>query len=132
LSDSCREVLRTDSGSNRADSSKTLTVAAETSLSSPPITPASATGRMASAITSISGASARSFPSMLTSFSPGRAWRTDNAFPSHLIKVERMKRLSEFEHHIIGHIDDIVIDRSPTASRRRTIQAGLGPTSHGG
>ena len=48
-----RAAARTTSGANCADSSSTSTVSAAISLSAPPITPASATGPSASAITAI-------------------------------------------------------------------------------
>jgi hypothetical protein len=51
-------------------------VASVTADSWPPMTPASATGRSASAITSISGVSDRVSPSRQRRRSPGRARRT--------------------------------------------------------
>ena len=56
-SPSARDVRRTDIGSNWAASIRTLVVRGPISVSAPPITPASPTGRAASAITSISGLS---------------------------------------------------------------------------
>jgi len=50
-----RAAARTTSGANCADSRSTSTVAAEISLSAPPMTPAIATGPSASAITAIDG-----------------------------------------------------------------------------
>src|SRR5207302_1278323 len=52
-----------------AASSRTSTVAPVTAVSSPPMTPAMATGRSASAITSMSGVSRLSSPSRQSSFS---------------------------------------------------------------
>ncbi len=62
--------------SKLADSRRTLVVVAETSVSAPPMTPASATGPAPSAMTSISGVSLRSTPSSVFSVSPARAGRT--------------------------------------------------------
>ncbi len=53
-----------------------LSSPARTSLSSPPMIPATATGRLASAITRSVGASSRSWLSSVTIFSPGWARRT--------------------------------------------------------
>ena len=72
----CRAVLRTLTGSNDAASSRTVVVVAVTSVSSPPRTPASATGPAASAITRWSGVSSRVTPSSVTSVSPALARRT--------------------------------------------------------
>ena len=66
-------VRRTESGAKYALSRTMVRVSAVTSLSAPPMTPATATGRSASAITSISGLSVRVCPSSVRSVSPGRA-----------------------------------------------------------
>ena len=63
-------------GSKRADSSRMRVVDSVTSVSAPPMTPASATGPARSAITSISSESGRSSPSSVSSRSPLRAGRT--------------------------------------------------------
>ena len=68
-----RRVARTWRGSKRAHSSRMSTESPVTSESRPPITPATATGRFASRIMSISGVSGRFSPSSVTSDSPGRA-----------------------------------------------------------
>ena len=62
--------------SKLADSSSTLVVPLDTSVSAPPMTPASATGPASSAMTSMSGVSLRSTPSSVLSISPARAGRT--------------------------------------------------------
>ena len=72
----CRAVLRTLTASKAALSSRTLVVAAVTSVSSPPMTPASATGPTASAMTRCAGFSERVTLSSVTSVSPSRARRT--------------------------------------------------------
>ena len=55
-----REVRRMDAPLNTAASNTTVVVSLDTSLSAPPITPATPTGRSASAITSIVSANVRS------------------------------------------------------------------------
>ena len=59
----CRAVLRTLTKSKQALSSRMVFVPALTSVSRPPMTPASAIGPTASAMTRLSGASSRSWPS---------------------------------------------------------------------
>ncbi len=54
-SESRREVVRILTGSKNASSRRIVVVASVTSVFNPPMTPARATGRLASAITSISG-----------------------------------------------------------------------------
>ena len=79
-------VRRTEVGLKQALSSTTDRVEADTSESAPPITPATATGAAASAITSISGVSARSWPSSVRIFSPGAAVRTRMAGPTSRVR----------------------------------------------
>ena len=55
-SERVRAVFRTESGANSAVSMSTLQVEAEISVAAPPITPPSATGFSASAITHMPGA----------------------------------------------------------------------------
>ena len=69
-----------------ADSRRTVDVFSDTSESKPPMTPASATGVSASAMTSISVVSGCSTPSNMTSFSPFRARRTTILPPRSLAK----------------------------------------------
>ena len=60
-------------GSKFAASSSTVVVPSPISVSSPPMIPASATDRSASAIIKSYGSSSRSTPSSVRSFSPGLA-----------------------------------------------------------
>ena len=55
-----REVRRIDAPLNTAASNTTVVVSLDTSLSAPPMTPATPTGRVVSAITSIVSANVRS------------------------------------------------------------------------
>jgi hypothetical protein len=57
-------------------------VALETSERPPPMTPAIAWARRASAITSMSGSSARSMPSSVVIRSPGSALRMRSSLPA--------------------------------------------------
>jgi hypothetical protein len=82
LSPSARRVSRTWRGVKYATSRKRSVVDAVTSLSSPPITPATATARSASAITVMRGSSVRDTPSSVTSTSPGCARRTTTVCPA--------------------------------------------------
>jgi hypothetical protein len=63
-------------GWNQADSRRTSAVPSATSVSDPPITPATATARSTSAIKRSSSVNVRSTPSMVTSRSPSSARRT--------------------------------------------------------
>ena len=77
----------------------------------------------ASAMTSISGSSARSTPSSVVMRSPGR--RTANPdFPAgELLEVERVHRLSELEQHVVGDVDDVV-DRAHAGGLQPRRQPG--------
>ena len=85
-SPSAREVRRICVFSNCALSSRTLTVRSEISVSSPPMMPATATGRSASAMTSIAGLSLHCVPSIETIVSPSAARRTTMRPPRSLSK----------------------------------------------
>src|SRR5256885_5937595 len=71
-----RAVRRMPGGSKTALSSRIRVVRSDTSLVAPPITPASATGRSASAMTRSSALSLRSLPSRVVIGSPSPARRT--------------------------------------------------------
>ena len=90
------------------DSSSMLRVAELISLSAPPITPAMATARDASAITHISFASARSTPSSVRIFSPARARRTTMRCSASKVEIEGVQRLAEFEHDVVGGVHHVV------------------------
>ena len=75
-------VARTDPGANQALSKTMRVVSARTSESRPPITPPTAAARVASAMTSIDGASVRALLSSVVRASPGRAARTTMALPA--------------------------------------------------
>ncbi len=97
------------------------------SLSAPPMTPAMATAREASAITHISFASVRSALSSVLIFSPwARPAHDDPLCGASLIEIESVHGLAQLEHYIIGDVDDVVdrflIDRLealPQPVRRR-------------
>ena len=76
LSPSALLVRRTELALNDALSNTMVRVAGPTSESAPPMTPATAIGAAASAITSMSGDRLRDWPSSVVRRSPGRAVRT--------------------------------------------------------
>jgi hypothetical protein len=43
--------------------------------------------------------------------------------------VEGMQRLAEFQHHVVGDIDQAEIERMPLRSMRRFIQSGVGASA---
>ena len=94
-------------GSNQALSRAMVVVAADTSLSPPPMTPASACARSRSAITSISASSVRFWPSSVVSVSPVRAERMCSAGPASCREVERVQRVAQLEQHVVGDVDDV-------------------------
>ena len=69
------DVRRIDPGANHALSRSTRVVRSVTSVLAPPITPASPMARRGSAIISIVGSSARSWPSRVVKRSSARARR---------------------------------------------------------
>ncbi len=71
------------------------------------MTPPTALARSASAITSMSGSSARSTPSSVRMRSPGRARRTTIASARQALEIERVHRLAELEQHVVGDVDDV-------------------------
>ncbi len=83
-------------------------VAEDTSLSAPPITPASACARASSAITSISASSFRCWPSSVFSASPFCASRTSQVPAREPVQVERVHRVPQLEQHVVGDVDDVV------------------------
>ena len=60
-----------------------------------------------SAIMSMSGSSARSMPSSVRMRSPGARARMTSAPLRQPLEVERVHRLSELEHHVVGDVDDV-------------------------
>ena len=78
---SAREVFLTLSRANFADSNTIVVVSSLTPLFSPPITPATATGRFASAMTSIFSLRTFFLPSRVTISSPFSAFLTTIALP---------------------------------------------------
>ena len=76
LSRSVAEVRRVLMGSKLADSNSTVSVPSCISLSAPPITPASPTASVESAMVNTGGSRVRLSPSSVVMTSPGRAART--------------------------------------------------------
>jgi hypothetical protein len=71
-----RTVRAIDAGSQTAASRRMSVLSSRTSVLAPPITPASDTGPVSSAMTMSSGSSSRTVSSSVVSFSPGFACRT--------------------------------------------------------
>ena len=100
--------------SKLADSSRTFFVAAVTSVSSPPMTPASAIGPAVSAMTSFSGVSVAVLAVERLQHLAGLRRADDDrrrlaAGPLHQhVVVEGVQRLAPFEHDVVGDVHDVV------------------------
>src|SRR5262245_45851105 len=92
------------------------------------MTPASATGRLASAITSIAGSSPRSTPSSVCSRSPSAAWRTRISRPRIVARSKKCTGWPSSSRTRFDASTTLLIERSPHSSSRRTTQDGDGPT----
>ena len=90
-------VRRTDAGLKYALSNATILVAAETSAAAPPMTPATAWGRLRSAITSMSGSSLRSTPSRVRIVSPALRTADDNSRAGKPVEIERVRGMAELD-----------------------------------
>ena len=97
-----RLVRLIDAGLKLADSSSTLTVASETSVASPPMTPASATGPVGSQMSEHGGVErALDTVEREQSLALVRAAHDDrcaSVLGGQRVQIERVKRLAEFEH----------------------------------
>ncbi len=107
-----------------ADSIRISCVRSLISESNPPITPAIATGRSLSAITSISGSRFRSVLSIETIFSPGLALADDDPSAAKQAEIECVQRLTELEHHVVRDVHNVV-DR-PHAGGNQALAHPLG------
>ena len=83
-------------------------VASVTSLSRPPMTPAIACGRSASAMTIMSSRSARSTPSSVVMLLAGLRAPDDDRRSAELGEIERVRRLAELVEHVVARVDDVV------------------------
>ena len=102
-------VRRTDAGLKYALSSTIAVVAADTSESAPPITPAIALRAIAVGDHQhVARRASRSTPSSVVSVSPGlRAPRGSATRRPSRVEVEGVHRLAELEHHVVGDVDDV-------------------------
>ena len=121
-SSSFLEVARMFCGLKQALSISTSAVLRLISLFWPPMTPASATALVSSAIRSIWLVRVRSWPSRVLNFSPSAARRMTivgqasppvrgrrDACPTlEQVIIKRVQRLADFEHHVVGHIHHVV------------------------
>ncbi len=100
-------VRRTEAGRKQALSSAMRVVPGPTSDARPPITPPTAAARAASAITSMSGSSARSTPSSVVSRSPASARRITSTPTLQAAEVERVHGLAQLQHDVVGDVHDV-------------------------
>ena len=102
-------VRRTETGSNQALSNATRTrYRPSTSESAPPMTPATACGREPSAMTSMSPASLP-HDAVQRPHGLSRPRAADPQLASREpVEVERVHRVAELEHHVVGDVDDVV------------------------
>ena len=109
---------------NQALSSAMRVVLADTSEPAPPMTPATATGRSRSAMTSIVSSSVRVAPSSVDDLLAGARTPHVDLRTGQLRDVKRVHRMPHFEHHVVGDVHDVVDRRTPAASRRDASQSG--------
>ncbi len=123
-----RAVRRTPLASNIALSSRMRVVTSETSLVWPPITPASATGFSASAMTRSSAVSLRSLPSSVVIGSPSCARRTMILWPASLSRSKPCSGWPSSSSARLVASTTFEIGRTPHARRRSCTFSGDGPT----
>ncbi len=101
------EVRKMPYGSKFAASSRTRVVPSPISVSSPPMIPASAVARSASAISRSSGVElAVDAVEGAQPLARPRAADDDPA-AAERVEVERVQRVAEREHHVVRHVDDV-------------------------
>ena len=97
-----------ETGSNQAHSISTFFVEKEISVCAPPmIATANGPRSIAIAYQEHVGSNVRSMPSRVFIFSLGLAAADHNFMVAHLVVVERMNWIAEFEHHVIGDVHDV-------------------------
>ena len=101
-------VRRTERGWKYALSSTMVVVPSETSESLPPITPATACARSASAITSMSPASARDLTVERRQALARRSATDPEVWAGQPRQIERVQRMPGLEQHVVGDVDDVV------------------------
>ena len=117
-------------GRNAPTSIRMSIVFSSTSDSAPPITPATATGFSASAMTSMSVVSVRVFAVQgCDRFAVPRPPDNDS-LARQFVQIKRVKRLPHFQHHVIGHIHDIVDGPLPCRFQSRLHPCGRRPDFH--
>ena len=114
-------------GSKFAASRSTVVVPSPISVSSPPMIPASAIDRSASAITRSSVTSSRTTPSRVVSFSPGAGAADDDLPAVERGEVEGVQRVPEREHHVVGDVDDVRDRPLPASEEPRPQPLRRGP-----
>ena len=101
-------VRRIEPGAKYALSSSTVRVESRTSVLAPPMTPATATARAASAMTSIGSASARVCPSRVTTLSAGPGPPDHDVAARQEVAVERVEGMPQLPEDVVRHVDDVV------------------------
>ena len=87
------------------------------------MTPAIPSGPAGSAMTSVSGSSSRTTWSRVSSRSPGARAADDDPAVVDRRRVERVDRLAELEHHVVGGVDDVA-DRSLAGGQQAHLDRG--------
>ena len=126
LSPSFLLVRRTEAGLKYALSRTMVVVAFVTSVSAPPMTPATATARSASAMTSMSGESTRVLTIERLKRFAGPRGSHANVRAGQSREIERVHRMAHLEQHIVGDVDDVA-DRPDAGG----VQARLHPFRRG-
>ena len=101
-----------------APSRRISVVAVPTSVVAPPMTPASEMTPESSAMTTSSGS--RCARRRRASSASPRLRATDHQVAGHLGRIERVQRLAEFEHHVVGDVDGRR-DRAYTGEQQSTL-----------
>ena len=92
------------------------------------MTPPIAAARSASAMTSMSGVERRARRRRACAcVSPGRGAADDERPAGQPLEVERVHRLAELEHHVVGDVDDVVDRADAGGLEPLGSQAGDGP-----
>jgi len=97
-------------GSNQAHSSKIFLVEKEISVSAPPMMPPMPTGRepSPSQIMQMPGFESAFYAVQSADFSFGLGGADDDAVVADLVVIEGVESVAEFEHYIIGGVDDVI------------------------
>ena len=119
-------------GSKVAVSSSTAVVAAETSLSAPPITPASAIAPPLVGDHDVALLQ-RALDAVERRHALAAVRAPDLDAAAQLVEVERVQRVAGLQHHVVGDVDQVRDGAHPAGGRAaRASPAGSGPTVQAG